>query len=342
VGQDQLTSDNHYVPRSYLKRWGDHENKIAVYRTLVGHKNIELWRRFSVKSVAFQKHLYTRLIAGGESDDIEKWFEKTFETPADKSLDKVISSSRLEESDWHNLIRLLAAQDLRTPARFFQYLEWCSKELPVFIAKSLPKQVESLVNLHNNDQYTTRDDQLFDEPFPDRFVTTPEKTIYEIQCVRQHWLLCMKRLLEETASVLLKHKLTILRSPPDFDWLTSDNPVIRLNYQSSGKYNFDGGWDSTGTEIIMPLSPKYLIYTKIGHRPPPKDTVLSMNTALELQKIIAHNAHRYIFGRSEFPEVTAWKPRIVDSAAFAQEKEYWEKWHQAQSDAEIDFFANTG
>ncbi|WP_018605346.1 DUF4238 domain-containing protein [Uliginosibacterium gangwonense] len=340
MGQAQLTSNNHYVPRSYLKRWGDHENKISVYRTLVKHENTELWKRFSVKSVAFQKHLYTRLIAGSESDDIENWFESTFETPATESVDKAISGSYLEKSDWHNLICLLAAQDLRTPTRFFQYLTWCSKELPDFITESLPKLLEGLEKPHNNDKYATRNDQFLNELFPDRLTITPDKVIYEIQCGRQHWLLCMKRLLDETASVLLQHKWTILLSPSGVDWLTSDDPVIRLNYQSPEKYNFDGGWANPGTEIFMPISPKHLMYTKVGHRPPSKGTVLTMNSALAFQKLIVQHAHRCVFGRAERPEVTAWKPRIVDNFACKKEKEYWEKWHQIQSTAENDFLIN--
>ena len=79
---------------------------------------------------------------------------------------------------------------------------------------------------------------------------------------RGYWLFAIKQLLTKTINVLLQHKWTILQSPTELKWLTSDDPVIKLNYYNPQKYDFGGGWGSLGTEIFLPLSPKYLLYTK--------------------------------------------------------------------------------
>jgi hypothetical protein len=41
---------------------------------------------------------------------------------------------------------------------------------------------------------------------------------------------------------------------------------IPLNYYARGRYDFKGGWGNKGTEILLPLSPHHLLYTRVGHR----------------------------------------------------------------------------
>src|SRR5699024_11588180 len=49
------------------------------------------------------------------------------------------------------------------------------------------------------------------------------------------------------------------------DLPTSDNPVINLNYYRKDKYDFNGGWGVDNTCIMMPLTPKHLLYTQVGY-----------------------------------------------------------------------------
>ena len=75
--------DNHYLPRMYLKPWETAPGRVWTYRVLVPHENVE---PFSSKSVGHQLHLYTRQSASKESDEIERWFDREFETPASQSI----------------------------------------------------------------------------------------------------------------------------------------------------------------------------------------------------------------------------------------------------------------
>ena len=117
-----------------------------------------------------------------------------------------------------------------------------------------------------------------------------EKATIKVQSVtgRAAWLFGIKHLLGKTRSMsaLLGHKWTILKSPEGISWCTSDNPVIKLNFYSNNNYAFKGGWGSKGTELIFPLSPRYLLYTKIGERLPARRTILSVEMANIFQKII--------------------------------------------------------
>jgi len=127
---DPLHLDNHYLPRMYLKPWESVGGKVWTNRILVPHNNVPLWKDFSSKSVAHHLHLYTQIVAGQETDESERWFDREFESPAKEPLTKVVSNARLTADDWKRLVRFLAAQDLRTPASFFQKMKGWNESLP--------------------------------------------------------------------------------------------------------------------------------------------------------------------------------------------------------------------
>lgn len=134
----------HFVPRLYLKRWSTPQNKIWTYRTLVSHAQVGLWRERSTKGVAFQEHLYTQIVDGRESADIEEWLDKEFEAPAEEALDKATSDRRLTPDDWRILVKFLAAQDVRTPTRLSEALQRWESELPELLQESMKASVSEI------------------------------------------------------------------------------------------------------------------------------------------------------------------------------------------------------
>src|SRR5207245_423998 len=115
--------DNHYVSCLYLKRFAASPGRVWTYRTLVAHSRVPVWKLAAIKGVAYRAHLYTRLAAGVPTDEIERWLNADFETPAEEALMKATADMRLSPTDWHNLVRFLAAQDVRTPARLAENLQ---------------------------------------------------------------------------------------------------------------------------------------------------------------------------------------------------------------------------
>jgi len=154
---------------------------------------------------------------------------------------------------------------------------------------------------------------------------------------RSSWLFSIKTLLNGTAAVLAGHRWTILSPPEDLCWFTSDDPVVCLNYYGDGRYDFKGGWGSSGTEIFMPLGPKHLLYTKVGDKVPPRGSVVPRAAAELLRRYIAEHAFRYIFTAGRDPDIPKLRPRMVDADLLRQENEDWRKWHEVQSAAEREF-----
>jgi hypothetical protein len=336
-----LKRDNHYVPHSYLKRWADSNEKVWSYRLLVPHHRASIWKPHSPKSLGYHEHLYTRVIASGESDAIERWLDSDFESPAGKPLQKAVSDLPLARADWTCLVRLLAAQDVRTPARLSERLTDWHLTMEDVVSETLTDSVQELEAAKRAGTALTRSTLHEENPhFPLRtsIQRSPQNggglLRVDVTIGRGLWLWNLTHLLTKTLNVLLQHRWTILKSPPGFEWLTSDVPVLRLNYRDEKNYDFKGGWGSVGTEIFMPLSPHHLIYTRIGRKPPARGTVLSEGAAACVQRFIVENAHRYVYGRSANPSVLNWRPRTVDSGAFHAEAQQWSDWNSEQSRAE--------
>lgn len=152
----ELRTDNHYVPCSYFKPWADARSFVWTYRLMVSHANVPLWRYASVRGLAHRLHLYTRVAAGGETDEIERWLDREYEAPAQTAMQKVLNDQRLYPDDWHRLIRFVGAQDLRTPARLVESLKRWYETMPELVQSSLEGSVRELQEAHRSGQKLVR------------------------------------------------------------------------------------------------------------------------------------------------------------------------------------------
>jgi hypothetical protein len=325
--------DNHYVPCMYLKHFEVSPGRVLAYRILVAHPRVPLWKETAIRGIAYHAHLYTRIVSGIQTDEIEKWLNTEFETPAEDALNKATCDSRLSPTDWHNLIRFLAAQDVRTPARLSENIERWKETLPAMLDDTLREAVNKLEEVKKSGESINIAKTANSEYIPLR--VTPEikpgqefgELKAEVIVGRALWLFSMKHTLANTAKVLHDHHWSMLKAPDGLTWITSDDPVIRLNYYGDGKYDFRGGWGNPGTEIFLPLDPRHLLYTKVGERPQRWVTVVSREIAEMIRGFIAQHAHRFIFAASSDSEVPKMRPRIVDAVRLRDERQQWLKWN---------------
>jgi hypothetical protein len=332
--------DNHYVPCVYLKRWTFSPNRVWAYRLLVSHENVPVWKPSSIRGVAYHSYLYTRIAAGLESDEIEQWLEREYETPEEEVLQKATSDGQLTPSDWRVLVRFLAAQDVRTPARLVEFLQRWYGSLQTLLEETMQKSVQKLEAMKARGEEIPMGQSPLVEYFPLR-ITTEIQPGQEFGTIRAEtvlgrglWLFSIKHLLTRTADILHQHRWTILLAPEGVKWFTSDDPVIRLNYQDSEHYDFGGGWGREGTDIFMPLSPRHLLFTQVGKRPPQRGTQLSLDKAKMILRFIAEHAHRFIFADEQDPNVPILRPRTVSSDLLRNETAQWLRWHEEQTVAE--------
>jgi len=329
------------VPRVYLKQWASSHKKVWVYRTLVSNKNVPLWKETSIKGVAYHSNLYTRMIAGQESDEFEQWFDEKFESPAEKPILKAITGQKLTPNDWRKLIRFLAAQDVRTPVSLLQSIKRWNKSIPELLQTTL----NDIATMDKDGTFNNKIHNITSTVDPKYFPLNIKTEITdgedmgtltaETMIGRGLWLFSINHLLQTTINTLYEHKWTILLPPKGITWFTSDCPVIKLNFHNHTNYDFRGGWGSKGTEIFLPLSPNHLLYTRVGEKPPLRGSRVSIQQAALIQRLIAENSHRMIFSNTQNSDMPTLKPRVVNKEIMKSEKEQWDNWHKEQSEAEI-------
>ncbi len=333
---------NHYVPRVYLKFWESSYKRLWTYRTLVSHKGVPLWKKSSISGIAHHEHLYTRLAKGRESDEIEKWLDLEFESPVEEILQKVIADSRLTRDDWKILVRFLAAQDVRTPARLMEFIQRWNQDLPQFLEEetdNIVKRIEK--NKGDGTKLPHIKPVPHSELIPLKVGTIKQdqehiKLKVEVVSGRGLWLFGIKRALTKTIDALHEHKWTILSPPEGMTWPTSDNPVIKLNFSGMRNYSLKGGWGVSGGNIFMPISPNHLLFTEIESRPPERGTKLEYDKAMFIRRMITENAYRMIFAKEQDKDIPKLRPRVVSLEQVENEKKQWAKFHEDQVKAEID------
>jgi hypothetical protein len=335
-----ITRDNHYVPQLYLKHFAAGSGHLYRYRTLVSKASIPEWKRVHTGGVAYQSHLYTRALAYGDSDEIERWLNRDFETPAERSIQKVINGERLDKEDYRLLVRFLAAQIVRTPAFLIENLPRWHKQAQKQLEETLQDARKELELAQATGRPIRNDPVPNSEYFPLRVTREPstdgKSVVIKAQTVvgRGTWIFAMRHLLTTTLERLQGHKWTILATEKDLPWFTTDDPVVRLNFRNESDYDFKGGWDTPKSNIFLPLSPKHLLFTEVGEKSHQRGDVVPRHLASLFRKMMAEHAHRYIFSPVIDPAISVLKPRTVDARAAKNDSERWRSWHEQQSLAE--------
>ncbi|MGA2252910.1 DUF4238 domain-containing protein [Terracidiphilus sp.] len=336
-----LTRDNHFVPQLYLKNFATATGEVLEYRTLVSHSSVPVWKSINVAGTGYEKNLYTRIVRGEEADDVEQWLNRDFESPAKEPLQKVLADQQLAKDDWEILVRFLAAQIVRTPAFLIKSLPVWNQMTPVVLDQTQKEVEAALAEAKASGREIIHESSPNSEYFPmrvDRKDLPDEKKVQfttKVVVGRGLWFFSMKHLLTKTLEVLHKHKWTVLEAPAGMRWFTSDDPVICLNFRSESDYDFKGGWNRKGANILFPLSTRHLMITEIGAGLYPK-RVPSRYKARLFRRIMAEHAHRRIYSLVEEEKIVSLRPRVVDDTAFRNERTAWESYYENQTRAEQD------
>lgn len=333
---NNFKKDNHFVQQAYLRNWESSHKKVWMYRTLVSHQNVPIWKEASCEAIAYHTHLYTRIIAGKENDGIENWLEKEYETPAAASIKKVIAETKLTPKDWFHLIRYLSAQDVRTPSRLMEVTKRQNDTFQEMLDDTLLNSVNKIEEIIKNKEVIVTEKNELSDNLPIKVHYDKQNGNIKVKGIvgRSSWLWSMKHLLNHTASILHTHKWTIIKPAKGYTWLTSDNPVLRLNFHNLEKYDFGGNWGVDGTNILMPLSPYHLLYTEIGKKPPIRGTRFNKEKTILIRRFLAENASRMIFTNEINQEIIHFRQRVVNPLMVENEKKLWEGWHKSQSELE--------
>jgi hypothetical protein len=153
------------------------------------------------------------------------------------------------------------------------------------------------------------------------------------------YLYAFKHLLSNTLSVMDAHQWTIIEAASGMTFPTSDDPVVCLNYYSENDYDFNGGWGLENGIILLPLSPRKLLFTQIGSSFDFSVINRSSYWTQFFRKIIIEHAHRYVFAEKPDEDIFQIRPRVISKEAFDQEKKTLAEWHSKHSKIENEFLS---
>lgn len=336
----QITHANHYVPQAVLKRWSIDGTQLFTYRILVPNENFPVWKLRAVSGVAFHRDLYTVCVGGKELDDFEKWVNVEYEQPGLEAIDKLLSGSQLTSADWHRMILFVAAQDVRTPLNYIESKPRWEQLISGMFGRTMPKLIKQLEE--EAEQGTVLNRKVERNEFTDIFKVSVEPPVNldseatiraEVVVGRQLWIATMRRHLTKTAKILCSHRWSVAEPARDAEWPLTDHPVLRLNYYKSGKYDFGGGWGKHGVQIMMPVSPKHLLYVHVGNKVANR-LVFSPEQTQLVQRLLVERAHRWVFATHPAEWVAKARARTVDPDIFEADEKSWGSFHQDQSQSE--------
>lgn len=341
---NNISRNNHFVPQMYLDAWKNENSKIWTYDLLVPNDKCNLWNEKSTKSIASQQNFYIVLKKKEEADDIEKYMNEKFETPASKPLKKAVEGKELSGDDWKAIINYIGCQIVRTPAFVSKMLDISKNKLKDTFQQTISQIEKKLNNMsleelknYSKSKIYRENNEMFPLKIVDTGVNCGDKSLIKIETVigKSYYLQGMMHLLSETIGVLHKHEWKIINLDDKVKIPTSDDPVICLNYYADDTYDFGGGWNNIGSEIIFPISPSKLIYTKVGK----KDIQFELNydLSMKIKTMIVEHAHRRIFSLDKEKWITKVRKRYVNSDEFQREKEMLENWHKNYKNVESEY-----
>lgn len=334
-----ITKDNHYVPQLYLRNWSADGTKLCVYQTLVPDRRVRLWVYRSIEYSAFHQHLYTTSVNGEPRDEYERWFNSTFETPAQPVIEKVINGNHLNQKDYEILIKFLAVQMLRTP-RWYDYFVKTSTRVFQDVSQKTVDSLEETLRKGNPLPSVDSDSghnsfQIHLRKLAD---LNSETLLYQAELFigQRAWLSEVKNLLPKIISLFMKYSWCILNAPDDCFFPTSDDPVVCMGYRNSNEFWFEGvGIGQDYADIFMPLSPKHLLFTEVGRKN--ESWELNRDWFKFFHDMIIRHSNRYVYSLAKIKNMLVLRPRTVNRELFLSEQEYWKNWLKSQQQAEMDW-----
>lgn len=293
---------HHFVPQFYLKNWSKDGKCIWMHRLIVSNNKVPEWEFKSIKNIAYYKDLYTGNIENNISDEIEKWFDKEIENPCKKIFDDIRVGRKIGKEKYLSITKFMIAQHIRTPKFFKKGIpRW--EETIMDTIKDINLKDKSLESTSYIDEEYIR----FKKYVPIRVKTEESdkrKVAYKIETSigKGNWLYAIDYIYNCIVPKLPQYKWSILQAPSGFQWPTSDNPVILLNYYGNGRYDFKGGWGNKGTEIIMPVTPSHILMTHVGESMPSYQNI-NVYTAKVLRKFIIENADHTIYAKAKIKNI---------------------------------------
>ena len=185
-----------------MRRWSDDGVNVWAYRLLAPSENVEPWQLCAIKGLTKQRDLYTTFEGDREGDDFEKFITREIEEPGQAAIEKLLGNYKMKPAEWHAIGKFVAAQQMRTPLFFVEWVKGINKHIPETLDAVLKELAEkSAADIaaeaaepedHN---YLREKLRITIDPVPDREGVALVQA--QISSSRTAWLRFMRRMLTD-------------------------------------------------------------------------------------------------------------------------------------------------
>ncbi|KKR15867.1 MAG: hypothetical protein A2695_00080 [Candidatus Levybacteria bacterium RIFCSPHIGHO2_01_FULL_40_83] len=220
-----LPKEHHYIPQFYLNKFsndsiGGNRKRIYVLDKLSKQKNIKL---LPIKTVAFQKNLYTYKTRFGKKETLEDMFS-IIEGVAAEIIRKIEKQKELNTQDRSNFSLFLSLLWIRVPYAKDEF-EKSTKELYEALAR---KSVAITPNKYLKDFFKKRGKTFTDKEIEDLkdFAINKERSRLNVIVPQEHWIKMMLSLSIDISPALEITDWEFRIAEKPFAFITSDNPFL--------------------------------------------------------------------------------------------------------------------
>jgi hypothetical protein len=243
---------------------------VWAYRIVAPSEKVEPWQSCAIKGLTKQRDLYTTFEGDQEGDDFERFISREIEEPGQAAIENAFDNRKMKPADWHAAAKFVAAQQMRTPLYFVEWVRRINKEIPKTL-ESVLRELErtSAAQIVAETQEPEDDQNFLREKLRVTFDEVPgggglALIQAQVSSSRTAWLRFMRRMLTDRIGLFCQHRWRVMKLAGDAEWPLTDNPVLALNYMKPGEYHFGAGWGRHNSNFIMPVSPRLAIFTQVG------------------------------------------------------------------------------
>lgn len=338
INKKQITHRNHFVPQFYLRSWSSNGNSLWDYKLVVEDKREKTWRTASLKTACTWDDLYTQRIAGSDIDDIENYFCDKYEAPASTILRKINSGAALSKNDINCLVDFWLIQHFRTPAFLIRNAK-LTKEVFDDITNQIPTSLTKF--FYEKELGIAHPATCGSAPF-DPFPVQPIETDidFETGTIKSSIVLGRASFLSSIASLVngnvgnrvRKFNWTVVRTPREHYFLTSDNPAIAFGVYKADKIEVDGiGLGRRNVTLVLPLTPESALFTEVGVLPFEIPAQLDVRQFDLINQAIYKCAYRHIYSKEKITNIQNTFPRVVNKNIVAEDRKMREFWASSQA-----------
>lgn len=261
----QITKDQHYVPRFYLKNFSQNRKSIGMLRR-EGYRLVE---NASIRQVAYRDYLY------GKDGNIENWLSKC-------------------EGKWSKVVRFLLGQaEEAAPVDLEEYYALLLHFVAISIARTArvadgTREFMDYLGMMFDEVQASGKELAFDrDEFFEDYDRPNAKSI---------------EIADETIAVLGDLRPLTIINDTTRGFLSTDNPVVQYNLlYTQRNYTVNYGLSSGGLIIFLPLNEKisFCLYDAEVYSTKSLDdatvTISSINQINELNKLFTMNGYDCLF-----------------------------------------------